>query len=392
VDVLEAAGATAPDDTVWAHRVLSAVRPMMLAEPGALERLGLLVVEHSTDGGRLRIPLTVTSGPYRLDVPVATDHHLRMLAVNPRLVRDLYYPPRIVARNSDLWRDTSPSARAQMAAFRREYGVKDSIGVVVHPLAATPLVLWAGFGRSPLLPRPLTTALTHVGLHLEAAYRLRKRPTSVLAVLRPDGRVVHLERTFFQRALLTERTRCIERARSRRTRRTSDALELWKVLIAGRASIVEREDGGQRLYFVVANPPARYAFRALSPDEVDTLGQVARGMSGKAVAYALGIAESTVAHRLAAASARLGLSSRVELVRLAAMLAHDPRAHAPPPVLTAAERDVLELLTQGLSNAEIAARRSRSVRTIANQVASMLAKTGSDTRRVLATRWQHLKN
>lgn len=42
--------------------------------------------------------------------------------------------------------------------------------------------------------------------------------------------------------------------------------------------------------------------------------------------------------------------------------------------LTGAEREVLDLLLRGLSNAEIATRRHRSGRTVANQVASLLAK------------------
>lgn len=42
--------------------------------------------------------------------------------------------------------------------------------------------------------------------------------------------------------------------------------------------------------------------------------------------------------------------------------------------LSRAEAEVLELLLTGLSNAEIAERRSRSPRTVANQVASLFAK------------------
>ena len=51
-------------------------------------------------------------------------------------------------------------------------------------------------------------------------------------------------------------------------------------------------------------------------------------------------------------------------------------AAAAPVPLTGAEREVLDLLLRGLSNAEIAARRHRSGRTVANQVASLLAKHG----------------
>lgn len=65
------------------------------------------------------------------------------------------------------------------------------------------------------------------------------------------------------------------------------------------------------------------------------------------------------------------------------MLAPDPRADLADNALTDAEREVLELLQHGLSNKEIAKRRSRSVRTIANQVASLLRKTKSSSRRAL---------
>jgi DNA-binding NarL/FixJ family response regulator len=73
----------------------------------------------------------------------------------------------------------------------------------------------------------------------------------------------------------------------------------------------------------------------------------------------------------------------MELVRLAAMLTRDPRARFTEIALTDAERDVLDLLQNGLSNEQIASMRSRSVRTIANQVASLLRKTKSGSRREL---------
>ncbi|MFO0741147.1 MAG: helix-turn-helix transcriptional regulator [Labilithrix sp.] len=53
--------------------------------------------------------------------------------------------------------------------------------------------------------------------------------------------------------------------------------------------------------------------------------------------------------------------------------------------LTAAEREVLGLLREGLSNEEIAQMRSRSARTVANQVAALLRKTGTRSRAELAS-------
>jgi DNA-binding NarL/FixJ family response regulator len=52
----------------------------------------------------------------------------------------------------------------------------------------------------------------------------------------------------------------------------------------------------------------------------------------------------------------------------------------PPSELTAAERQVLARVVRGESNAAIARARKTSVRTIANQVASLLRKTGASSR------------
>ncbi len=54
--------------------------------------------------------------------------------------------------------------------------------------------------------------------------------------------------------------------------------------------------------------------------------------------------------------------------------------------LSAAESDVLELVLRGASNAEIAKARGRSVRTVANQVASLLRKLGVESRFALMSR------
>ena len=54
--------------------------------------------------------------------------------------------------------------------------------------------------------------------------------------------------------------------------------------------------------------------------------------------------------------------------------------------LTAAERTVAKLAMHGLSNQEIAERRGTSVRTVANQIATILRKLGLSSRRELAAR------
>jgi len=52
-------------------------------------------------------------------------------------------------------------------------------------------------------------------------------------------------------------------------------------------------------------------------------------------------------------------------------------------MLTPAELEVLALVLDRRSNAEIASARNRSIRTIANQVASILRKTKNPSRRAL---------
>lgn len=67
-------------------------------------------------------------------------------------------------------------------------------------------------------------------------------------------------------------------------------------------------------------------------------------------------------------------------------------AEGPPADLTAAERDVLARVVRGESNAAIATARKTSVRTIANQVARLLRKTGAASRFDLIRRFQGLRD
>ncbi len=66
-----------------------------------------------------------------------------------------------------------------------------------------------------------------------------------------------------------------------------------------------------------------------------------------------------------------------------ALLSFTPAAR---PRLTEAERDVVLGVVSGLSNAEIAARRSASPRTVANQLAAIFRKLGVDSRAELTAK------
>jgi DNA-binding NarL/FixJ family response regulator len=59
----------------------------------------------------------------------------------------------------------------------------------------------------------------------------------------------------------------------------------------------------------------------------------------------------------------------------------------PPETLSVAERDVLLRIVRGDTNAAIAKARQTAVRTVANQVASLLKKTGAASRYELIQRF-----
>jgi DNA-binding NarL/FixJ family response regulator len=62
-------------------------------------------------------------------------------------------------------------------------------------------------------------------------------------------------------------------------------------------------------------------------------------------------------------------------------------SQSPPETLSAAELDVLKRIVRGDTNAQIARARKSAVRTVANQVASLLRKTGAASRYELIQRY-----
>lgn len=144
-------------------------------------------------------------------------------------------------------------------------------------------------------------------------------------------------------------------------------------------------DDGRHGYDLLERPRGA-AKRRLSERQLNVLTLSGRGMSGKAAAHATGISESLFSRELAAVANKVGCTNRTEVVWLATVLASAPE---PPRHITGAfspaERQVLELAQRGLSNAAIARIRKTSVRTVANQIAGLLLKTGLPTRRALAS-------
>lgn len=205
------------------------------------------------------------------------------------------------------------------------------------------------------------------------------------------------------------------------------AVAIWQAVIAGRWSLVAHFDrDGHRCFVARKNDAAGPPASALSERERQIVAYASLGHSNKLIAYELGLCSSTVAAQLTSAARKLGVSSRKTLLHAFAVLGggapdggspgagkppavrcddpavrvtqflHDEQefaviriAIAPklPPSLTAAEREVAKLVIEGLSNAAIAAQRSTSVRTVANQLRSIYAKLEVGSRRQLCSRF-----
>lgn len=238
------------------------------------------------------------------------------------------------------------------------------------------------------LTRSEHSLLEQVTLHVETGLRLRVRPASQLAILRPDGRLIHAEGSARQHARtrhhLSAHVGNVERGRGHRQRQQAESVQAWSALISGHWGLVERDEPSIGRHYAVLETTRASHLRALSVLEAHAIELSARRLTGKNVAYALGVTPATVSKLLASATLKLGLRNRTELVQLAARLLN-VGFDAGPAKLTPTERDVLALVRFGWTNARIAQERKRSERTVANQVASLLEKLAVPSRRALAT-------
>lgn len=365
------------DNESWANHIVELGRYVF----GEVERVGLNCVRYDASCTSLEI-----EGAFG-DVRIRDFNDELMPVVGVGAMLGMFCPDEIVSTLVELTSRLAPSIRTSLASANRAYGYGDAIALFAQPSPGVAIVFYAGRDEIAVLTRREREVLSQVALHIEASYRLRVQSNAARAVISSDGRVVHrdeeIHKDLPRMLAAVER---IEHARAHHRHDTEKVLALWGALVGGRASLVSRREGSRRYYMVMDNMREAYPHRALSEGERDVLAFAARGLSAKLIAYGLGISESAVSVRLASAAAKLGLATRIELIRIAALLTRDPRANADDPVLTAAEREIMGFVAQGLSNQDIAVLRHRSVRTIANQVASLLRKTDAPSRRALVTK------
>ena len=146
------------------------------------------------------------------------------------------------------------------------------------------------------------------------------------------------------------------------------------------------EDVGLEAPAPQAAPSAPHRSKPLSERQQQVIDMAARGIPQKVIAYELGIAASTVGTHLRLALDRL----HIERPQIALTVAASSGSVLPAPVddgalpvpatLSPAEADVVRAIIRGATNEQIAVERCRSIRTIANQVASAFRKLGVGSR------------
>ena len=96
-----------------------------------------------------------------------------------------------------------------------------------------------------------------------------------------------------------------------------EAISEWNALVAGDWSIRDQFDAGGWRYLFASRTqrPSPDPISTLSAREYEVAGLVALGYSNKLIAYELGLQTSTVSSYLTNAFRKLGVSSRVDLVR-----------------------------------------------------------------------------
>ena len=292
-------------------------------------------------------------------------------------------------------------------------GFADGLGVHA-PGGSQTLTLWAPSPRLESTPSRVKAMWTRVGAHMSAGLRLRlalgerRVEDQAEAIVGADGRLQHATGQAKVRGAsqaLRDAVRGIERARGSMRKRDPDAaLALWTGLVRGRWSLVHYWDhDGRRFFAAHPNAPSFEDPRKLRERELGALTLAIEGASPKEVAYALGISDGNARAVIASGLRKLGLASRADLHRLAiedAQVIEVPLPNAtsvhvlgvgrrPPKiradqVLTRGELAVARLAATGRSNAQIAAARRSALRTVANQMASILRKLALRSRIELA--------
>lgn len=397
IDVVEAGYRLEGTETEWFDRVLERLVPELACG------LGTMAITYRFAGERVVLDRVVG-----FDCPPEIVAFTRAIYENvpPEAARAMRSGPGNLSTFSEFTQSLPREEREQFQAATAAIGIRDCL-VVGHPDGDGD---WIAFAACTAGSLPAFPSQRHMWrkmfAHVATAWRLRRRVGSagavVEAVMSRSGRVLSASGEAASRPSrerLAQATKAIRTARGPlRLRDPMAAMDLWKGLVSGRWSLVDRVDtDGKTLLVAHENAPQATDPRGLTARERAIVELVLTGASNKEIGYTLGLGTGTVASYLREGMAKLGFEKRVDLMRLASLgdataprattgdselgvlvLEREKRGEQLP--LTTAERAVATLAVEGLSNAEIATRRGSSERTVANQLARIYEKLGIGSR------------
>lgn len=240
----------ASSDQAWAETFADAMTPLMNVSRG----IGVSVIEYATDLSSAGYAASAI--PPGQDWPWATVPDAGLGMGGAEAFRGTYFPAAPVAILHEVPARLSDEAAAQMRAFRAAMGGVDSLGVVTHPAPGIVVTLYAVHHDDIHASRRERTVLTRLTLHMEAAFRLRRFPSSIVCELDAAGRLAGEDPPEGRLETLSRGANALEHAYGA-SRGSADALALWPALLAGRLTVVRRGTGAGTRYALSGKPTRR---------------------------------------------------------------------------------------------------------------------------------------
>lgn len=407
VATVEAAYQLVDDDEVWLKGICKAAAPLL---DNGLGVVGWMVNPWQPLGEWQSSPVVVGASLDFREAVLGTGRRMSSQDIE----RMYLYGPGVGTISQFLGVPTADDYEPA-APYATKLGVRDFLGV----RALDPSVGGCFFGAPLQNPsranRPFIATWGRIGAHVAAALRLRRAlATGAVeapnddAILDLQGDVHHAEgaaKASKNLEALRSAAQSIDRARGALGRTDpAAAVAQWQALVAGTWSLVDRfESDGRHFLIARTNAPDALDPRALSPQERVICRYIVAGHSNKLIAYSLGISAGTSSALTARAFRKLGVRSRIELVRMLAggsearsseleikgerLVVRSDETHGAFSGfgLTPSECEVASLAVAGKSNAEIATVRNCSDRTVANLARSLYRKLGISSRNELVT-------
>lgn len=310
-------------DTAWLEGVLEAARPLL--DHGGFIHGYLVDAKARTFRSAAAIQL-----PEGADF----EKHVRH-AHPPTGDADIAHAARAanLVTSSAIYGLTGPALAAR-CFFPDGFGVEDCIALSAADPSGIACMLMGGLPFVGRVAHRDQTRWAHVASHLGAALRLRERllaaPEEVgldAADALLDPRTLRVQHgtadTEAHRAAIRSAAELLS-ARHR----GDDAAKLiaaWRALVAGRWSLIDTFDtDGKRFFVLRKNEPTAPGPPLLSPVQRAISAYVAMGHSNKAIAYHLGLSESSISRAVAEVCKVLGVPSRAQLAQLAGALGAHP--------------------------------------------------------------------